>query len=330
MSSVGIAELHRLPKVELHVHLEGSFDAARIAELAGRAGEAVPDDPARLFDTSSLSAFLERLDWWCSLVGTAEEASAQAFGFAKRLGADGVVWAEVSVNPTHWRALERPVLIEAVADGFERAVADGGADCGIVVSLARWQEEDDARGLLAELGRSRPERVVALGVDGNEAATGPTGLRFAEAFAEAARIGLGRSAHAGESSGPEGVREALDVLGADRLDHGVRAVEDPELLRRLADEGVVLNCCPTSNARLLYGSLDLVPLEALAGAGVRFTVNTDDPVLLSTTLTEELGHVASRLRLDLGGVRALERVALEASFADAGRRERLSAMLEEG
>lgn len=328
--SVGTDELRRLPKVELHVHLEGSFDAARIVELAGRAGEAVPGDPASLFDTSSLSAFLARLDWWCSLVRTPEDAAAQAYGFARRLGDDGVAYAEVALNPTHWRALGRSVLIEAVADGFQRAAADGGADCGIVVSLARWQGEADARALVDELGRSRPERVVALGVDGDEAASGPTGERFREAFAEAARIGLGCTAHAGESSGPDGVREALDVLGAERIDHGVRAAEDADLLRRIADEGVVLNCCPTSNARLLYGSLEAVPLEVLSDAGVRFTVNTDDPVLLATTLSEELEHVAARLHLGLDGVLALEQVALEASFADTGRRDALSAALRGG
>jgi adenosine deaminase len=326
---IAAADVRRLGKVELHVHLEGSFDLERIGSLARAAGEPMPAEPATLFDVGDLGTFLSRLDWWCSLVRTPEQAEEQAFDFAERLGADGVVYAEVTVNPTHWSSLERAVLIEAVARGFDRGASSGGADCRVVVSLARWQDESEARALVDELARSAPARVVGLGVDGNEASTGPTSAKFREAFAEAGRIGLGRSAHAGESSGPDGVAEALDVLGVDRIDHGIRASEDPELLRRLADEGVVLNCCPSSNAALLYGALERVPLAALRAAGVRFTINSDDPVLLGTTLSDELVLASELVGTGLDQVVDWQLVGLGAAFGEPARPQAVGAVLEE-
>ena len=142
--------------------------------------------------------------------------------------------------------------------------------------------------LVEQLAAWRLPRVVALSVDGNEAAAGRTGPRFAEAFRRAGAAGLKRTVHAGESSGPEGVRDAIELLGADRIDHGVRAIEDDAVVALLAERGIPLGVCPTSNIALkVYPSMEAHPLDRLRRAGVRISINTDDPSLLGTNLPQE-------------------------------------------
>lgn len=322
------APFHRLPKVELHVHLEGGFTADRIVELAAEAGEPLPAEPGAILACGSLEELLDRLDWWCGLVRRPEQAEQLAYDFARRLGDDGVAYSEVIVNPTHWSGLDRRELLDAVGAGFGRAAADGAADCWLLVSLLRQQSGEEAVQLVKELTRRPPARLVGLSVDGDERQAGPTGARFAPAYAEAGAAGLGRTAHAGESSGPEGVLSALDDLGVSRIDHGVRAVEDPTVVRRLADEQVTLDVCLTSNVALLYGDIEAHPVRDLVAAGVPVTINTDDPATLGVTLTGEMALAARHLGWGVeGAVRATER-AIAASFASestrAGLRRRLA------
>lgn len=320
--------LRRLPKVELHVHLEGSFDVDRIAQLAEEAGEELPADPASILRPKTLGELLDRLDWWCGLIRTPEQAERQAYDFSARLGADGVVYAEVIVNPTHWRGLRREPLLEAVSAGFEQAGRDGHCDAWLLVSLLRSQRPDEALEVVRGLASRPPARLVGLSIDGNEAAVGPTGPRFAPAFALGAALGLGRTAHAGESSGPEGIISALDDLGVSRIDHGVRCVEDRALVDRLAREEVALNVCLTSNVELLYGSLDRHPLADLVAGGVAVTINTDDPVTLGVTLTSEMALAREVCQWGLTGAITATETAIKASFASAWKvlelRRRLS------
>lgn len=322
------AALRSLPKVELHLHLEGGFTPPRIVELASAAGEPLPAPPEQLLAVDSLATLLDRLDWWCSLVRTSEQASRQAYDLAGRLAVDGVVYAEVIVNPTHWRRIEPTVLLDAVSAGFDQAAADGLSDCRLLVSLLRSQSGDEALALVRSLGRRCPARLVGLSVDGDEAQAGPTGERFAPAFAAAGELGLGRTAHAGESSGPEGVRSALDDLGATRIDHGIRAVEDPELLRRLADEGITLNVCLSSNLALLYPDLEAHPIRRLLAAGVAVTINTDDPVPLATSLTAEMVLAAEHCGWGIPGAVAATERAVSASFCDAATARSLRRRLD--
>jgi adenosine deaminase len=321
--------LRRMPKVELHLHLEGSFTAERIAGLAAAAGEPVPRHPSQLFAMDSLEALLSRLDWWCGLVRSADEAARQAYDLASRLTHDGVVYAEVIVNPTHWSGLPRPVLLEAVSAGFSRASASGLCDCWLLVSLLRSQTAEDAMGVVEAITDLPPGRLVGLSIDGNEEAAGPTGERFAPAFAAAGAHGLGLTAHAGESSGPQGVWSALDDLGVSRIDHGVRAVEDPRLLRRLVADQVTLNVCLTSNLTLLYPDLASHPIRRLVTAGVPVTINTDDPVPLDTTLTAEMALATGHLGWGLSGAIDATRRAIDASFAAPATSGRLLRRLDD-
>ncbi|MHB1928205.1 MAG: adenosine deaminase [Acidimicrobiales bacterium] len=317
------ADLLRLPKVELHVHLEGSFTPGRILALAEAAGEELPDAPSRLLTVDSLPALLARLDWWCGLVRRPEQAEALAHDFASALAGDGVAYAEVIVNPTHWSGLARAALLEAVSAGFARASAEGHTDCWMLVSLLRRQTEEQALGVVHELERRPPGRLVGLSIDGNEAETGPTGRRFAPAFGLAGALGLGRTAHAGESSGPDGVVSALDDLGVSRVDHGIRIVEDGEVLRRVVDDGVPLDVCLTSNLALVYPDLEAHPIRRLVDAGVAVTINTDDPATLGVTLTGELTLATRHLGWGRSGAVAATDRAIDGSFASEATRAAL-------
>jgi adenosine deaminase len=263
------------------------------------------------------------------MIRSPEDLESIAYEFARGLSEQRVSYAEVIVNPTHWSrhwTLDR--LTAALVVGFERAAGDGLADCRLLLSLLRTQSGDAAEGLVDWMIANRNPRIVGLSIDGNEQAAGRTGPRFAHAFAKAREAGISTTAHAGESSGPEGVWDALDLLRVNRIDHGVRAAEDPELLVRLASEEIALNVCLTSNLVLLYPSIERHPLRKLVEAGVRVTINTDDPELLGITLTSEWAKVASLCGWTREDVVAATRRAIDAAFCDEARKRELRVELD--
>jgi adenosine deaminase len=323
--------LRSLPKAEVHVHLEGTFTAPDLEQLARQAGVALPRPLDTLFDVSNLADFLDLLDWGCSLVRTAEQVAASAYRMAEREARSGVAYADVIVNPTHWPAWRDRLgeFLAALDEGFTRAEADGMTSTGICVSLLRRQSADDATGLVEWLADRRPARVVALSIDGNEAAAGRTGPRFAEAFAAAAAAGLHRTVHAGESSGPEGVWDAIDLLGAERIDHGVRAVEDAALVEELVRRRIPLGIAPTSNVRLgVCASYRDHPLEQLRRAGVRVSVNTDDPALLGTRLEWEYARIGREAHWGPADYLGTARTSIEAAFCTDEVRQELRDRLD--
>lgn len=315
-----------MPKAEVHVHLEGTIDVDDVVLLAREAGEELPRPPTSLFAFEDLADFLEFLDWTCGLVRAREQLAHIARAFASREHGSGVRYADVIVNPTHWAAWRDRLgsFLDALDAGFREAEEDGMPTVGLCVSLLRHQSRSEAAELVEWLLDRRHPRVVALSIDGNEAAAGRTGPRFAEAFTRAADGGLRRTVHAGESSGPEGVRDALDLLKAERIDHGVRASEDPSLVRELADRGVPLGVCPHSNVLLgLYADLRSHPIEELRRGGVRVSVNTDDPSLLSTRLEDEYADCATTFGWNDATIREVARTSIEASFCDEDTRRSL-------
>ena len=318
-----------MPKAELHVHLEGTLGRDRIVELAAAAGEPLPRPPDELFAFGDLDGFLSFLDWTCRLVHDRDQAERVAYDFAARAHADGTRYAEVIVNPTHWRTWRTADLVEALGAGFDRAMSDGLADCRLLLSVLREQSSDEALALVRWMADDRPSRVLGLSVDGNEARAGRTGPRFAPAFRLARAEGFGCVAHAGESSGPEGVVDALDLLEVDRIDHGVRAVEDPALVARLARAGVVLDVCLTSNLTMLYETIDAHPLQRLIAAGVPVTLNTDDPAYLGIDLTGEFELASTALGWSTDVAVERVRAAIDASFCEPERVAELHRELDE-
>ena len=325
-----LAHLRALPKAEVHVHLEGTFDPALLEKWAHAAGVDLPRPRDRLLQFQGLADFLEFLDWACGLAATPERVAELARSFCERLARDGTGYADLIINPTHWSAWRgrlRP-LLDALETGFREAEEDGLPTVGLCVSLLRRQTAGEALQLVEDLAAWRHPRVVALSVDGNEATAGRTGPRFAQAFRNAGQAGLRRTVHAGESSGPEGVWDAIELLGADRIDHGVRAVEDPRLVDLLAQRRIPLGVCPSSNLALkVYPSLDSHPVDALRRAGVRVSLNTDDPSLLATSLPREYALCQAQFGWNDATLHDLAANSIEASFANAFVKARLRAQL---
>jgi adenosine deaminase len=320
------AWIRGLPKAEVHLHLEGSLPRDLLEAAAARRDA---DPPPRRFD--GLSSFLDFLDRSCGLLTEPGEIAVLTRRVCERLAADGVGYADVIVNPTHWRPWDGRLdeLLGALDQGFAAAEAAGLPRVGLCPSIERRQTGAEARQLVDALVAIGSPRVRALSVDGDEAVAGRTGARFAPAFARARRAGLQLVAHAGESSGPEGVRDALDLLQVDRIDHGVRAIEDDGLVAELARRRVTLGICLTSNVTLgLYPDIESHPIERLRRAGVRVSLNTDDPELLDTTLVDEYARGAAAFGWGRAELVELARSSIEASFAEAPLRALLLAELD--
>jgi adenosine deaminase len=221
-------------------------------------------------------------------------------------------------------------MLDAMDAGFKAAEQDGLPSVGLCVSLLRTQSADEAIELVDALRSMRHPRVVALSVDGNEATAGRTGPRFADAFRRAGENGLRRTVHAGESSGPEGVWDAVNLLGADRIDHGVRAIEDSALVCMLADRQIPLGICPTSNLVLgVYPSIQEHPIEKLRAAGVRVSVNTDDPALLGASLVGEYALCRHTFGWTDAITKSVAQTSIEASFASADVKIKLLEVLKD-
>ncbi len=330
MSAIPITAdaIRRLPKVELHIHLEGCFTAARIAELAQASGETPPRPLEELWAVDNLADFLVALDWVCSLVRDAETAETIALDFARYAHGQGTLYAEVIVNPTHWSGLTTDTLFRALAAGFDRAAELGLGDFRLLPSILRQQSAEDALALVEWMGTSGIDRIVGLSIDGNEAAVGRTSARFAAAYARARARGFGVTAHAGESSGAEGVRDAIELLGVTRIDHGIRCIEDPAVRDLVIAHDVTLNVCLTSNCTLLYSDIAEHPIPAIVAAGIAFTINTDDPETLGVTLCSELTLAASHLGWNMGDLAETQRRAISAAFCDPTTRLKLSGALD--
>jgi adenosine deaminase len=310
--------LRALPKAEIHVHLEGCFSRQQIVEMAAAAGETLPRQPEHLFAFKNLAEFLGFLDWSCELVRTEAQVEAMAYAFCARLAENGAGYADAIINPTHWPTWRHrlPEMIAALDRGFTAAERDSLPPVGLCLSLLRQQSADEAAELLDMMIALRSPRVVALSIDGNEAAAGRTGPRFADTFRRAAAAGFRSTVHAGESSGPDGIRDAIRLLGAERIDHGVRAAEDMTLMDELRDLGVPLDITPTSNVRLgLYPRYEDHPIERLRQHGIAVSVGTDDPELLETTLVEEYARMVETFGWNDDVLRAVARTSIEASFA---------------
>ncbi len=325
-SNDDIEHLRALPKAEVHLHLEGCFEPSLIEQWAKSEGVALPRPREDLLKFSGLADFLGFLDLACGLASTRARLAELSYGLSKRLAENGTGYADVIINPTHWHAWHGRLreMLDAIDAGFSEAEQDGLPPVGLCISLLRTQSAEAAIELVDTLVSMNHPRVVALSVDGNEATAGRTGPRFAEAFRQAGNAGLQRTVHAGESSGPEGVWDAINLLGADRIDHGVRAIEDDLLVAVLAERAIPLGICPTSNLSLgVYPSIEAHPIERLRAAGVRVSLNTDDPALLGATLVGEYRLCRGTFGWSDEVTKAVARTSIESSFAHEEVKSRL-------
>jgi adenosine deaminase len=318
-----------MPKVELHVHVEACMTGQRMVKLADELRVPVPRPIDELISFTSLPIFLEAFEWWCSLLRTPEAAEQLAYDAAADMAKEGIVYAELLMGPKYWSRMTYQESIPALARGFDRASAEGLTDCAIVPSISREQSARWAMDLVNWIQDTALPRVVGIGLDGNEAETGRTCPKFSHVYNRAHEVGLGRTVHAGESSGSEGVADALEYLEVDRIDHGVRAVENPTVVRALVDKQVTLNICATSNVLIgLYADLESHPIRELVVAGVPVTVNTDDPAVMDIHLSDEIASVGTAMNWTMAEVVKAQHAAITAAFCSDKRKEELRKQLD--
>jgi adenosine deaminase/aminodeoxyfutalosine deaminase len=323
-----------LPKAELHVHHVGSASPRAVAELAARheGSTPVPADPdalAEYFTFTDFRHFIEVYLTVVDLIRTPEDVWTLTHEVARDLAAQNVRYAELTVTP--YSTVTRGVPAEAFCEAIEDARGRAEQDFGVAL---RWCFDIPGEAGLpaAELTldvalHERPDGLVSFGLGGPEA--GVPREQFAPYFAKARAAGLHSVPHAGESTGAQTIWDAVRHLGAERIGHGIAAVQDPQLMAHLAGNGITLEVCPTSNVRTRsVPSLAEHPLPVLVAAGVPVTINSDDPPMFSTTLNDEYRVAAELLGLDESGLADLARAAVRASFLDEGGRSRLLAEID--
>ncbi|MEU7982529.1 adenosine deaminase [Micromonospora sp. NPDC049081] len=328
------AFIAELPKVELHVHHVGSASPRIVAELAARheGRSPVPADPDALADYFAFRDFAHFIEVYLSvvdLIRDPDDVWLLTHEVARELARQQVRYAELTVTPySHVRrGIPAPAFCEAIEDARRRAEADFGIALRWCFDIPGEAGLPAAEETLRISLDERPDGLVAFGLGGPE--IGVPRPQFKPYFDQARAAGLHSVPHAGETTGPQTVWDALRELGAERIGHGISAAQDPELLAHLAERRIPLEVCPTSNVRTrAVARIEEHPLRQLVDAGVRVTINSDDPPMFGTTLNDEYA-VAARL-LDTGpdGLAALAREAVSASFLDPAGQARIIAEID--
>ena len=325
------AFIARLPKAELHLHIEGSLEPELMFRLAQRNGVAIPfasiDDVRAAYAFSNLQDFLDIYYQGMGVLQTEQDFYDLTAAYCARANADNVRHIEIFFDPQGHTA--RGVAFETVIAGITRALDDAEARYAmtsrLILCFLRHLSEAEAEATLDEalpfLGR-----IVGVGLDSSELGHPPA--KFERVFARARALGLKLVAHAGEEGPPEYVREALDLLKVDRIDHGNRSLEDPALVARLAASGMTLTVCPLSNLKLcVVRDIAAHPLKTMLDAGLRATVNSDDPSYFGGYVNANYQAVADALDLSRDDLVMLARNSFTGSFlSDADKARHLAAI----
>ncbi|MGW2020200.1 adenosine deaminase [Streptomyces sp. NPDC001927] len=323
-----------LPKAELHLHIEGTLEPELAFALAARNGVELPyADTEALREAYRFSDLQSFLDLYYELMGvlhTARDFTELADAYLARAAAQGVRHAEIFFDPQAHTARGVPIgtVVEGLAAALDRAEERHGVSTRLIMCFLR---DESASSAMATLEAAKPylHRITGVGLDSAEVGHPPS--KFREVYAAADALGLRKVAHAGEEGPPEYIREALDVLGVERVDHGLRCMEDAELVARLVRERVPLTLCPLSNVRLrAIDVLEDHPLPAMLAAGLVATVNSDDPAYFGGYVGDNFAAVRGALGLGREQLRVLARNSFEAAFLDdaEGLRARYLAEVE--
>ncbi len=313
-----------LPKIELHLHIEGSLEPELMFELAARNSVALPWDSVEAvreaYRFSDLQSFLDIYYAGAGVLITEKDFYDLTWAYLERCRSDKVRHTEIFFDPqTH---TDRGIAFDTVVRGFTRALDDGREQLGISSHLILcFLRHLSAEAAMATLEEALPwrERIIGIGLDSSEKGHPPE--KFKAVFDRAREEGFLTVAHAGEEGPADYIRQALDLLKVRRIDHGVRCVEDPELVTRLAAEQIPLTVCPLSNVKLcVFDRLEDHNLKELLHAGVCVTLNSDDPAYFGGYIGENFSATAEALDLSLNDLERLARNAVQAAFLDSGRR----------
>ncbi|MGW7466716.1 adenosine deaminase [Streptomyces xantholiticus] len=321
-----------LPKAELHLHIEGTLEPELAFALAGRNGVELPfadaDALRHAYLFKDLQSFLDLYYGLMTVLRTEEDFADLVDAYLERAAAQGVRHAEIFFDPqAHTaRGVTIGTVVEGLARSLDRAEERYGVSTRLIMCFLRDQSAGSA---LATLEAAKPylHRITGVGLDSAEAGHPPS--KFREVYDAAAALGLRRVAHAGEEGPPAYITEALDVLGVERIDHGLRCMEDAELVARLARERIPLTLCPLSNVRLrAVDVLEDHPLARMMAAGLMCTVNSDDPAYFGGYVGDTFHAVHEALGLGDEQLRELARNSFLASFLDDDEERRAQYLAE--
>ncbi|MCG7208773.1 adenosine deaminase [Streptomyces arenae] len=309
-----------LPKAELHLHIEGTLEPELAFMLAARNGVELPyaDSEAlrEAYQFEDLQSFLNLYYELMAVLRTERDFDDLADAYLSRAAAQGVRHAEIFFDPQ--AHLARGVDMGTVVEGLWRALGRSAENHGISTRLIMcFLRDESAESAMATLEAAKPylDRITGVGLDSAEVGNPP--VKFREVYEAAAALGLRRVAHAGEEGPPAYITEALDLLGVERVDHGLRCMEDPELVARLVRERIPLTLCPLSNVRLrAVDALAEHPLPAMIEAGLLCTVNSDDPAYFGGYVADNYHAVRDTLGLSREQMRELARNSFLASFLE--------------
>ena len=315
-----------IPKAELHVHLEGAAPPDLVRRLAERNGLQLSED---LFDErgavvwNNFLHFLEVYDAAAAVIQTPQDYRDVTYEYLQACAGEGAVYVEVMSSPDH--AAEAGMSYQDHVDGIVAGIDDARRDFAIegrlIVTCVRHFGIEQAMEVARQVVANPHPHIVGFGMGGDEAAWPPS--QFRTVFEYVAASGLPCTVHAGEWAGPDMIREAIDSLPVQRIGHGVRACEDPELVRELSDRGITLEVCPGSNiATGIYPSRQAHPLKKLRNAGVKVTLNSDDPPYFATSVGREYDGAAREMGLTSDDLHGITGTAIAAAFVDdATKRE---------
>lgn len=326
-----VALIRALPKVELHCHLEGCVRPSTLVELAAANGVRLPvDDPTELFQFESLAEFLGVFTLVCSSLQTADDFHRITYEALADAAAVGVRYREMFFSPGF--VLGNGISLDTIWSGIRMGVAEAQHDldigCRMILDVDKAAPPSAAVELVEFAARQNRDELVGVGGDNTE--RGIDHGSFRPAFELAAAEGLHRTMHAGEDGPVDNIRIAIDTLGCERIDHGVRLMDDAELTARVAADRIPLTVCPISNV-VLTATVPNVAAHPFAdqhAAGVLVTINSDDPAMSSSTIADDYEQVAGAFGYDFDTMAAIALDGVEASWAPADERRELAARFE--
>lgn len=321
-----------LPKAELHLHIEGTFEPELMFELAERNGITLPyanvEELRKAYDFSQLQDFLDLYYQGMNVLRTEQDFHDLTMAYLKRVDAQSVRHVEIFFDPQGH--VSRGIAFETALNGIHSALVQGQQEFdisfGIIMCFLRHLDEDDAINTL-QSALAHKDKIIGVGLDSSELGHPPA--KFERVFAKARQEGFHIVAHAGEEGPPEYIHEALDLLKVERIDHGNSCVRDPELVQRLVEERMPLTVCPLSNTKLcVVDDMQNHPLPAMLAAGLMVTINSDDPAYFGGYLNENYQAVSGILGNDRETLAQLARNSFNAAFISQAEKEKFTAEVD--
>lgn len=324
--------IENLPKAELHLHIEGTFEPELMFEIAQRNNIDLPfadvEALRKAYDFSRLQDFLDIYYQGMNVLHKEQDFYDLTWAYLKKIHSQNVLHTEIFFDPQGHT--ERGVAFETALNGIHRALQDGklqlGISFGLIMCFLRHLDADDAMKSL-EQALPHKDKIIGVGLDSSELGHPPE--KFTAVFERAKAEGFHIVAHAGEEGPPEYVKQALDLLKVERIDHGNRALEDAALTQRIADEGMALTVCPLSNLKLcVVDDLKNHPIRKMLAAGLKATINSDDPAYFGGYMNENFLQLAEAVDLTQVEIATLARNGFEAAFISDDEKYRLTDQLE--